>query len=168
VIGRTLSPHNTLRSRMKQNVEAQFADAGSQPNQRWEDKVRNTIHETFNSWSGTESTDAEFDHVAIFAGIKQRVTVKNFRGGRLMAICGGFEIDLRRADIDGQSATIDASALMGGGEIRVPDNWVVEVRGIALLGGYTDETHQDIVDATTAKHLVVKGLAVLGGVVIKN
>ena len=170
VIGRTLSPESMLRSRIKQNVEAQFADAGSKPNQPWGDKVRNTINETFNSWTGTgtESGEAEFDHVAIFSGIKQRVTVKNFRRGRLLAVCGGFEIDLRRADIDGQTATIEANALMGGGEIRVPENWVVEVRGIPVLGGFTDETHQDVVDSTTAKHLVVKGLAVMGGVVIKN
>ena len=170
VIGRTLSPESMLRSRIKQNVEAQFADAGSKPNQPWGDKVRNTINETFNSWTGTgtESGEAEFDHVAIFSGIKQRVTVKNFRRGRLLAVCGGFEIDLRRADIDGQTATIEANALMGGGEIRVPENWVVEVRGIPVLGGFTDETHQDVVDSTTAKRLVVKGLAVMGGVVIKN
>ena len=65
--------------------------------------------------------------MAIFGGIKQRIAVKNFRGGRLLAICGGFDIDLTRADIEGQSAVIDASALMGGGEIRVPDSWIVEI-----------------------------------------
>lgn len=114
------------------------------------------------------ASDSEFDYMAIFGGIKQRIAVKNFRGGRLMAICGGFEIDLTRADIEGHSAVIDASALMGGGEIRVPETWIVEIRGVALLGGYTDETHQMIADAATAKHLIVKGIAALGGVVIKN
>ena len=134
----------------------------------WADSVKRGIQDAVNSWTGRESTDPEFDYVAIFGGIKQRVTVKNFRGGRLMALFGGFEVDLTRADIDGQTAVIDASALMGGGEIRVPYNWVVEIRGIAILGGYTDETHQDVQDAATAKHLIVKGIAALGGVVIKN
>jgi len=134
----------------------------------WGETVRSAIQDTWSGWTGRESTDPEFDYMAIFGAIKQRVTVKNFRGGRLTAIFGGFEVDLTRADIEGQTAVIDASALMGGGEIRVPYAWVIEIRGIALLGGYTDETHQEVTDATTAKRLIVKGVAALGGVVIKN
>ncbi|HEV2206105.1 MAG TPA: DUF5668 domain-containing protein [Candidatus Acidoferrales bacterium] len=142
--------------------------------QRWQqrhdfaDSVRSTIQDTISSFAGEASADPEFDYMAIFGGIKQRVTVKNFRGGRLTALCGGFEIDLTRADIDGQTAVIDASALMGGGEIRVPPTWIVEIQGIAILGGYTDETHQEIADPATAKRLIVKGIAALGGVLIKN
>lgn len=133
------------------------------------DGIKSTVQESWNSWTGNaDPGDSEFDHVAIFGGVKQRVTVKNFRGGRVLAICGGFEIDLTRADIDGQMAVIDANALMGGGEIRVPDTWVVEFRGVPLLGGYSDETHQTITDSTTAKRLVIKGIACMGGVVVKN
>lgn len=143
-------------------------------NERWQrrqdfaDGVRSAVRDTISGIAGRESADPEFDYMAIFGGIKQRVTVKNFRGGRLTALCGGFEIDLTRADIDGQMAVIDASALMGGGEIRVPPGWVIEIQGIAILGGYTDETHQEIADPATAKRLIVKGIAALGGVVIKN
>jgi LiaF transmembrane domain len=134
----------------------------------WADAVKSAIQDTVSGWSGEQSTDPEFDYMAIFGGIKQRVTVKNFRGGRLTAIFGGFEVDLTRADIEGQTAVIDASALFGGGEIRVPPTWIIEIRGIALLGGYTDETHQEVSDPATAKRLIVKGMAALGGVVIKN
>lgn len=132
------------------------------------DSVRDAVQSTISDFTGQQSADPEFDYMAIFGGIKQRVTVKNFRGGRLTAMCGGFEVDLTRADIDGQTAVIDASALMGGGEIRVPPTWIVEIQGIAILGGYTDETHQEIADPATAKRLIVKGIAALGGVVIKN
>jgi Domain of unknown function (DUF5668)/Cell wall-active antibiotics response 4TMS YvqF len=138
------------------------------PHKDWADGLKSSIQDAFSSWTGRESTDPEFDYMAIFGAIKQRVTVKNFRGGRLTAIFGGFEVDLSRAEIEGPAAVIDASALMGGGEIRVPYTWVIEIRGIALLGGYTDETHQEIADAATAKRLIVKGVAALGGVVIKN
>lgn len=134
----------------------------------WSDTVKDALRDTVSDWTGQESTDAEFDYMAIFGGIKQRVTVKNFRGGRLTAVFGGFEVDLTRADIDGQAAVIDASALFGGGEIRVPPGWIVEIRGLAILGGYTDETHQEVSDPATAKRLIVKGIAALGGVVIKN
>jgi hypothetical protein len=123
---------------------------------------------TAESWSGNFSGNPEFDYVAIFGGVKQRITVKNFRGGRLLAICGGFDIDLSRADIDGPVAVIDANALMGGGEIRVPDSWFVEFHGVPLLGGYSDETHQVVTDPATAKRLIVRGVLVMGGVVVKN
>jgi predicted membrane protein len=146
-----------LKSKIRDNIKVNI-----------ENNVKSKFQSNWSSSTENDSVDSEFDYMAIFGGIKQRIAVKNFRGGRLLAVCGGFEIDLTRADIEGQSAVIDASALMGGGEIRVPETWIVEIRAVALLGGYTDETHQMIPDSATAKHLIVKGIAALGGVVIKN
>jgi Cell wall-active antibiotics response 4TMS YvqF/Domain of unknown function (DUF5668) len=161
--------HDSIRNKVYDSIHKNFQDApGRESPGDWGDTVKSAIRDKVNSGSGREATDPEFDYMAIFGAIKQRVTVKNFRGGRLMAIFGGFEVDLTRADIEGQMAVIDASALMGGGEIRVPYTWIVDIRGIALLGGYTDETHQEVADAATAKRLIVKGVAALGGVVIKN
>jgi Cell wall-active antibiotics response 4TMS YvqF/Domain of unknown function (DUF5668) len=170
--------HHSVSGQIKDDVNQKVHDAVYPNNipggakksspRDWGESVRSAIQDTMNSWTGRESTDPEFDYMAIFGAIKQRVTVKNFRGGRLTAIFGGFEVDLTRADIEGQTAVIDASALMGGGEIRVPYSWIVEIRGVALLGGYTDETHQEVSDTATAKRLIVKGIAALGGVVIKN
>lgn len=172
---------NNIKSNIEDNIKSKMGgqtptDLAERVKSKIEDDVRSNFANQTNSksqtgWSpqsGNETIDSEFDYMAIFGGIKQRIAVKNFRGGRLMAICGGFEIDLTRAEIEGQSAVIDASALMGGGEIRVPDTWIIEIRGVALLGGYTDETHQMISDSATAKHLIVRGIAALGGVVIKN
>jgi hypothetical protein len=165
------SVHDTVSAAVGNDPRADWRarrDWRRRNRQDWADSVKSAIQDTVSSWTGEESADPEFDYMAIFGMIKQRVTVKNFRGGRLTALCGGFEIDLTRADIEGPSAIIDASALMGGGEIRVPPTWIVEIRGVAILGGYTDETHQDVTDPATAKRLIVKGMAALGGVVIKN
>jgi hypothetical protein len=116
-----------------------------------------------------ETTDSQFDYLAIFGGVNQRIYSNNFRGGNLLAICGGFDLDLRRADIEGESAAIDASAFMGGGQIRVPETWIVDIRGTAIMGGYTDETAQMAPQAgTPQKRLIVKGIVVFGGVVVKN
>lgn len=175
--------HDSIHQKIHEDVHNAVADAvSSNPRADWRarrdwrrknrqdfaDTVKSVIQDTVSSWTGEESVDPEFDYMAILGGIKQRVTVKNFRGGRLTALFGGFEVDLTRADIDGPSAVIDASAFCGGGEIRVPPAWIIEIRGVALLGGYTDETHQEVTDPATAKRLIVKGMAALGGVVIKN
>jgi len=86
-----------------------------------------------------------------------------------MAIMGGFEIDLRQAGMDGDSAVIDATSIMGGGEIKVPETWRISLDGLGLMGAYVDETHQiPPTDGTAQKHLIVKGINFMGGVVVKN
>jgi predicted membrane protein len=121
--------------------------------------------------SSTDSPggDSEFDHIAVFSGFKKRTTSKSFRGGRILALMGGFAIDLRNADIEGDTATIVAISVMGGGEIKVPAAWRVSMEGIGLMGGYVDETDQAPSAPTTPqKHLIVKGASIMGGVVVKN
>jgi hypothetical protein len=116
-----------------------------------------------------EPSESQFDYLAILGGVNQRIYSKNFRGGNLLAFCGGFDLDLRHAEIEGDSAAIDASAFMGGGQIRVPDTWLVDMRGTAILGGYTDETAQQAaLPGTPQKRIIVKGVVVFGGVVVKN
>jgi predicted membrane protein len=115
------------------------------------------------------SPDSYIDHVAVFGGAKFRINAKNFRGGRLFALCGGFQIDLREANLEADEAEIEANAFMGGGEIRVPESWDVRVRGTSIFGGYVDETHGPLQKPEgKPKTLVVRGIAVLGGIVIKN
>ena len=46
-------------------------------------------------------------------------------GGQANAMFGGFEIDLREAQMAGDTATIDVFCFCGGGEIRVPESWNV-------------------------------------------
>ncbi|HVA62484.1 MAG TPA: DUF5668 domain-containing protein [Terriglobales bacterium] len=111
--------------------------------------------------------DASLDSVAVLAGVQRRITAQNFTGGRVVAFFGGFNLDLTRANIAGDAAELELNALFGGGEVRVPETWIIDLRGHALLGAYSDETHQNP-PASGAKRLVVQGTAVFGGVVIKN
>ncbi len=120
--------------------------------------------------------DSNMDSVSFFGGTRRRITAKDFRSGRLMAFCGGFNIDLREADMEGSEAVIEASAVLGGGEIRVPFTWTVTVQGLGIFGGYVDETQAlplqpgQALPASSAatKHLIVKGVAIFGGIVVKN
>ncbi len=130
------------------------------PGRDWWDYLRS---------GGSSDSGAEFNHVAIFSGFKRRTTSKNFKGGKILAIFGGFQIDLRQADIDGDSAAVEAISLMGGGEIKVPYSWDVVMEGIGFMGGYVDETDQTPPPTgTPRKQLIVKGAAIMGGIVVKN
>jgi hypothetical protein len=140
-------------------------------------------------WTGTEcggervSSADTMTGFAILGGVERKITSQDFRGGDATAILGGCDIDLRGASIaPGNVAVIDCFAFWGGVEIKVPADWTVEMTGVPLLGGFADtrkETpsivagfgnfaSQSTPVAPGEKRLKVKGMAVMGGVEVKN
>ena len=107
-----------------------------------------------------------FEATAILGGAERRISVADFQGGEATAIMGGCEIDLRDCGSEGGPAEIDTFAFWGGIEIRVPDDWQVQVKGLAILGGYSNMTRT--VGEDSHKILVISGTAIMGGVDIKN
>ncbi len=105
---------------------------------------------------------------AVFSGNHQRITSKNFRGGKVSAVFGELKIDLTEAEIEGDEAAVHLDAVFGAIEIRVPITWVVVSRGAAVFGEYSDRTIHTQPPGSGAKRLIVKGGAVFGSVVIKN
>jgi hypothetical protein len=108
--------------------------------------------------------------VTVFGGGRRQIDSKDFRGGEITAIFGGYEVDLRSASIAAEAAAvIDVTALFGGIEIRVPGTWTVEARGVGIFGGFGDETRPPTPgEVTREQRLIVTGTAVFGGVAIKN
>jgi hypothetical protein len=140
-------------------------------------------------WSGTScggdrvSSGDTLTGFAILGGVERKVTSQDFHGGDATAILGGCELDLRGASIaPGTVAVLDCFAFWGGIEIKVPPDWTVEVSGVPLMGGFADtrkETPSIIAGlgnfasksapvAPNEKRLKVKGMAVMGGVEVKN
>jgi predicted membrane protein len=103
---------------------------------------------------------------AFLGGYKRANNSGAFEGGNLTAFLGGCEVDLTGSTIKGERAVIDVLAFMGGIDLRVPDTWRVDLQGMPILGGFEDKTRQPA--DPSAKVLVVKGLAMFGGVDIKN
>jgi predicted membrane protein len=106
-------------------------------------------------------------HFTIFGGGERRISQPDFTHAELTAIFGGYKLDLRKSTIQGASAVIDATAIFGGMEIIVPETWNVVVRGVGIFGGYGDETHHPS-PADQPPELIVQGVALFGGVAIKN
>ncbi len=103
---------------------------------------------------------------AVMGAIERMTDSADFRGADLVAFMGACELDLRHARIAGDTAVVDVLALMGGIEIYVPDTWAIEAKVFPLMGGMGDETHLNTSGPT--KRLVVRGLAIMGGIEIKN
>lgn len=118
------------------------------------------------STAGSSDAASTVSAFAVLGGVKRRCVSPEFRGGDLNAIMGGCELDLRQASIVGGEAVIDAFAMWGGIEIRVPEDWTVVVEGIPILGAFVDKTVHN--SASNNKVLVIRGAAIMGGVEVKN
>ncbi len=73
-------------------------------------------------------------HVAYHGGVQDR-PAGPLSAGRLLAVTGGVQLDLREASLSSQTVELRVGALMGGVDIIVPDTWRVDLQATALLGG---------------------------------
>jgi hypothetical protein len=121
-----------------------------------------------------ESVDPNDDlrTAAILGATKRTSSATALSGGEITAVMGGVQLDLRRATLaplNGtarREAVLDVFAMWGGIEVFVPEGWVVDGRVFPLLGGFEDKTRP--VPDDGAPRLVVRGMAVMGGVEVKH
>ena len=103
--------------------------------------------------------------VAIMAGVSRGNNSPAFRRADVFAFMGGCEIDLRKAAINGE-AVVDLFCMWGGIEIRVPEDWTVVSQIVPLMGGVDAKTRPP--QTAIAHRLTLRGMALMGGVEIKN
>ena len=102
--------------------------------------------------------------LAILGVRKEKVTSRNYRGGRIIAFLGGCELNLTQADMENGPAELEIITLMGGVEIKVPEGWEVTGNMLPVMGGADIRTKA----APGGRKLVVNGVVVMGGVEIKS
>ena len=102
---------------------------------------------------------------SLMGSVQRGMTTQDFRGGSVSAVMGASEIDLRKASIEAEEVVLDAFAVWGGIEIRVPPDWTVESRGVAVMGAFEDSSRRP---DDGRKKLIITGYAVMGGVEVKN
>lgn len=127
--------------------------------------------------SGIASRDesvagSTLNEFAFMGGGDRVVRSQDFRGGEVTAIMGGFQIDLRGAAIGGEAAEMEIFTLWGGVDLRVPEDWNVVVRGVPVLGVFSNSTRSagsaEPRGNAPGKSLIVKGMSIMGGVEVKN
>jgi hypothetical protein len=106
-----------------------------------------------------------FRALAWMGGGSSRVVSENFVGGDVVAVMGGWELNLTHAQI-ATEAVIDVLAFWGGLEIRVPSHWTIDDRVTALLGGVTNKTSNPT--GGDGPRLVLRGTVIMGGLEIRN
>ena len=114
-----------------------------------------------------KSETSLLQEVAVMGGGKKTVHSTAFRGGYITAVMGGLHLDLRTTRMEGRQAVIDVVAVWGGVELKVPEDWVVESQVLPIMGGYENKA-KVLVQSDEAPRLLVRGYAVMGGIVIGN
>lgn len=115
--------------------------------------------------SQSGSVESTVNAFALMSSIERKNSARDFLGGDLTAIMGGCQLDLTQAEVGPDGAEIDTFALWGGVEIKVPPDWAIISKVVPIMGGFTDHSRPP---RDTKKRLVVKGMAIMGGVEIKN
>jgi hypothetical protein len=121
------------------------------------------------SGSTNQSTyrgDDFLDAVSIFGGVKKTILSKNFRGGEIVNVFGGAELDFTQADIQGR-VVIDITQIFGGTKIIVPSNWQV-VSDLAAVFASVDDKRINRGVLDNDKILVLKGVSIFAGVDVRS
>ena len=105
------------------------------------------------------------ERVLVFSGIDLKLTSQNFKGGELVSVFGGGDIDLSTVSTDEKIVKLDVVSIFGGFKIKVPKGWQVKSSGMGIIGAFNNTT-----DAPTkaANILKVEGVAIFGGGEITN
>lgn len=120
-----------------------------------------------------KGTDQTMSLVGIMGEDARLVSAPDFGRANMLSVMGSTRLDLRKAGLTpGREAIVDIVGVMGGVEIRVPREWVVDVKAVAIMGGVNDQRPARGPDApplpTDAPKLVITGVVVMGGLVIKS
>ena len=85
------------------------------------------------------------------------------RAHNAVAVMGGVDLDLRGAELESPEVVIRAFALMGGVDIVVPEDCVLDASGFGLMGGF-DHSDKAGEPPTGAPVVKVRGFAFMGGI----
>jgi class 3 adenylate cyclase len=106
-------------------------------------------------------------HVAVMSGHSTKGRWRISGKTNAVAVMGGCDMDLRRAEIEGPEVEITAVAFWGGIDIIVPEGFDVELQGFSFMGG-RELRLRDVPIVPGSPRIVVRGFAVMGGIDVKS
>ena len=102
---------------------------------------------------------------SIFGSSESQVSSQQVRGGRIFALFGSSEIDLRRAALSDGQAAVQVLAIFGSVRLTVPEDWAVNARTGAVLGSID---YRRAGPASSATHLTLSGFSLFGRIKIRS
>lgn len=120
----------------------------------------------------TEASNSSTDYVesvSIFGGGSKIINSDNFKGGSIVSIFGGSEINLVNSKLAEGENNIEITAVFGGTTLTVPADWNVVIDVLPIFGGFGDKRMKDPnKKIQEGRKLVLKGIVLFGGGEIKT
>jgi hypothetical protein len=115
------------------------------------------------------SDDDLIDSVTIFGGVRKNIISKNFKGGELVTIFGGTELNFGQADMS-HRIVLDITQIFGGAKLIVPPHWRIHSEEIVSIFGSVEDKRPIVANPTydENKVLILKGTNIFGGIDIKS
>ncbi len=114
--------------------------------------------------SKLSSTEDSLNDVIILRGISKTVKSENFKGGKIVSIFNGFEIDLRQSKSSDKVVNMNVTTILSRGKILIPKNWKANIKRTSILGGYENKAEN-----TESETIInIKDSSILGGFDISN
>ncbi|MGD8780392.1 MAG: hypothetical protein PVH88_15685 [Ignavibacteria bacterium] len=111
----------------------------------------------------------KINDMSIFGGGEKTYYTSNFKGGSVISIFGGSEINLNNCKLAEGTNTIDMVTIFGGNTFIVPRDWLIVNEALPLFGGFSDKRVKDPnISYDESKKLVIKGIVIFGGGEIKS
>ncbi|QNK61470.1 hypothetical protein H7F33_12955 [Pedobacter sp. PAMC26386] len=157
---RPFGPYTDPRDPRANPVDPQANPEGSQTN-----PSGNPVTDPYTRTYGNENDF--IDSVNVFGGSKRQVYSKNFKGGDIVSVFGGCELDLTQADFQ-DNVSIEIVAIFGGVKLIIPPTWVVKSEVTPIFGGLDDKRSINPATSEPLKIITINGVALFGGVSISN
>jgi predicted membrane protein len=110
----------------------------------------------------------DFQLVALMDGRTYESVSDRLRSGRVIAVMGGVDVDLRQAVLDPEGARLDITIVAGGVRVLACKSWRVEVDQSVAGGAVQIETPDPETLPDGAPILHVHATEIAGGLVIAN
>ena len=111
--------------------------------------------------------DGEVDSFEVFGSTRERAASGDFRGGRITAVMGNSQLDLRDAVVVDRPATLEATVVMGEARLRIPPGWNVRFDNSTVMGESRDE--RSVRESfSEAPDLVITGTVTMGSLKIDD
>lgn len=105
---------------------------------------------------------------AFWGGFSRKGTWTIGESFTAVTVMAGGELDLRDANFEARETVITCVVLMGGVNVVVPPDVHLQVTGIGLMGGFGEQGVSDVRPDPDAPRVVVRGVALMGGVGVER
>ncbi len=111
------------------------------------------------------SQDELLEDTAVFGGTNKTFKAENFKGGKITALFGGSNIDLRNCQLAVGVSKVDALVVFSGSKLYLPDTWNVKINATPIFGGIDDKRDSNAGQDESGT-LIITGLVLFGGIEI--